>query len=381
MKIFFISHSSVIPTYREKLRLLCQRKDVELTLLLPKAWPEAGQRVFPRPQPPETEGFRIITAPLVFEGRIKRHFYPCFFKHVQEAKPDIIHVEEEPYSFVAWQAAHAAKKLGAKLVFFTWENLLERFEFPHQYIRSYVLRYADHAIAGDQEACQLLEKTHYPASQISVIPQYGVNPNLFKKKNVSSLKRELKLGKFTVGYAGRLVPEKGISSLLEAFARSAMAGSKLLLIGNGPLRAELEEKANQLGIGGRTLFIKAMRQEKLAEYLNCLDVLVLPSLTTPRWKEQFGRVIIEAQACGVPVIGSDSGAIPEVIGKAGVIFKEGNAVELAESLQKLSRSKGLRRKLAVQGCVQVLRFYTNQKIADQIHGIYRNLLANRGSHS
>ena len=375
MKIFFISHSSVIPTYREKLRLLCARKDVDLTLFLPKAWPEAGQRARPLPQTKEKEGFRIITAPILFEGRVKRHFYPFLFRHIKAFQPDLIHVEEEPYSLVAWQAARAAERLGSKFVFFTWENLLERFEFPHQHIRDYVLSRTDHAIAGDQEADQLLQKAGYPAKKISVIPQYGVDPKLFRKKDASKLKKKLGLGAFTIGYVGRLVPEKGIHTLLEAFSQLDKPRSKLLLVGNGPLRQELAEKAKDLGIGGDTLFVPAMGQDKLPGYLSCLDVLVLPSLTTPKWKEQFGRVIIEAQACGVPVLGSDSGAIPEVIGKAGLIFKEGSVPDLVKSLKKLGDSASLRKKLSGLGHRQVLKLYTNQKIADQIYRVYQKVLS------
>jgi glycosyltransferase involved in cell wall biosynthesis len=160
---------------------------------------------------------------------------------------------------------------------------------------------------------------------------------------------------------------------LEAFALLARPDSNLLIVGNGPLRGELEAKAKGLGIGARTLFVKAMGQQDLPLYLNCMEVLVLPSLTTPKWKEQFGRVIIEAQACEVPVIGSDSGAIPEVIEKAGFIFPEANAVVLKEDLEKLASSPGLRTDLARKGRQRVLENYTNQIIADQTYEIYKGL--------
>ncbi len=372
MKIFFVSHSSVVFNYREKLRLLCKKKGVELALLLPHVWPEAGKSVQTSSQPAEGEGFPIISAPIFFPGRVKRHFYPSFFSHVRDFRPDIIHIEEEPYSFVAWQATRAAKKAGAKLVFFTWENLLENFPFPHQQIRQYVLNNTDYAIAGDQEADQLLQKAGLASSKISVIPQYGVNPQLFKKK-ATKLKRQLKLGAFTVGYVGRLVPEKGVHHLLEAFSMMRNPQAKLLVIGNGPIRAELVKKAEELKISSQIRWLAATDQGRIPDYLNCMDALVLPSLTTPTWKEQFGRVLIEAQACEVPVIGSDSGAIPEVIGKAGLIFKEGDAGNLASALQRLTRSTSLRKKLAESGRKQVLRLYTNQGIADQIYAIYKNL--------
>lgn len=374
MKILAISHSAVIKTYREKWRLLAARKDVELLLVLPHAWPEAGQRVLSKPQEGRQEGYPIHSSPIVLEGRVKRYFYLSLDGIFRDFKPDIVHVEEEPYSWAAWQALRAAQKLKAKFVFFTWENLLEKFEFPHQHIRRYVLERTDHAIAGDTEARDLLLKSGYPAKKISVIPQYGVNPRLFKKMAVTKLKKELGLGNYTVGYVGRLVPEKGIHHLLQAFSRTNIKNSNLLIVGNGPLRDDLEKEAKRLGITDRVRFAKAMGQESLVRYLNCMDVLVLPSLTTARWKEQFGRVLIEAQACQVPVIGSDSGAIPEVIGKAGIIFPEGNVPALSRELHKIHRSAKLRRRLAKLGLTQVLKLYTNQKIADQTYIIYKNLL-------
>jgi len=374
MKILVISHSAVIKTYREKWRLLAARKDVELALLLPHAWPEAGQRVLSAPQEGHQEGYQIWSAPIVFEGKVKRHFYLRLDRYIRDFKPDIVHIEEEPYSFTAWQALQAAQKIGAAFIFFTWENLLERFEFPHQLIRNWVLANTDRAIAGDTEAKDLLLKAGYPAKKIVVIPQYGVNPKLFKKVPVSKLKKELKLGPYTVGYVGRLVPEKGIDCLLRAFAKARIKGSHLLIVGNGPLRESLEKEGQALGLEGHIHFVKAMGQESLVPYLNCMDTLVLPSLTTPQWKEQFGRVLIEAQACQIPVIGSDSGAIPEVIGKAGVIFPEGNVAVLAKELKKMAGSSASRRKLARAGLAQVLKLYTNQKIADQTYALYKGLL-------
>lgn len=377
MKVLFISHSSVFPTYREKLGLLARKKNIDLTLLLPHAWPEAGRRVKTQSQPASVEGFPILSLPVLFEGRLKRHVYPSFWKHVHELKPDLIHLEEEPYSLVAWQAARAAARLGVPLVLFTWENLLERFRFPHQQIRGYVLRQTAHAIAGDQEAGRLLEKTGLARNKISVIPQYGVNPDLFKKKNASGLKKKLGLGSFTIGYVGRLVPEKGVHHLLEAFAMLRNKKFSLLVIGNGPLRQELEQQAVQRGIADQTRWIPSMDQAQIPDYLNCMDVLALPSLTTKTWKEQFGRVLIEAQACEVPVIGSDSGAIPEVIRKAGLIFQEGTPVILKDRLKKLAASPSLRKSLSIHGRRQVLKLYANQILADKIHEIYGRISRKR----
>jgi glycosyltransferase involved in cell wall biosynthesis len=224
------------------------------------------------------------------------------------------------------------------------------------------------------EAGQLLERSGYPSSKISILPQYGVNPDLFRKKNTSGLKKKLKLRSFTVGYVGRLVPEKGIHHLLEAFAMLGNKKADLLVVGNGPLRPKLEEQSIQLGISKQIRWIPAVNQTQIPDYLNCMEVLVLPSLTTKTWKEQFGRVIIEAQACEVPVVGSDSGAIPEVIQKAGYIYPEGNSPALKNRLKKLAASPAMRKSFGRKGRGQVLKLYTNQILADELYGIYQKIL-------
>jgi glycosyltransferase involved in cell wall biosynthesis len=131
--------------------------------------------------------------------------------------------------------------------------------------------------------------------------------------------------------------------------------------------------AVRLKVLDRIRWVPATDQDQIPDYLNCMDVLVLPSLTSPMWKEQFGRVLIEAQACEVPVIGSSSGAIPEVIGNPELIFKEGSVDDLACLLKKMESSIGQRKKLGVLGRRRVLNHFTNKKISDQIHSIYRDL--------
>ncbi len=106
-----------------------------------------------------------------------------------------------------------------------------------------------------------------------------------------------------------------------------------------------------------------------------LDVLVLPSLTRPNWKEQFGRVLIEAMACGVPVIGSSSGEIPYVIGDAGLIAAEGNVAALRASLQRLAGDRALRTELAARGRRRVLERFTHEHVARQTMTVYREILS------
>jgi glycosyltransferase involved in cell wall biosynthesis len=110
-------------------------------------------------------------------------------------------------------------------------------------------------------------------------------------------------------------------------------------------------------------------------FYQVLDVLVLPSRTRPNWQEQFGRVLIEAMACAVAVVGSDCGEIPAVIGDAGLTFKEGDASALQTQLQFLLDHPAERLRLAQAGRQRVLAHYTMTSIAQRTVTVYKRLLA------
>jgi len=180
---------------------------------------------------------------------------------------------------------------------------------------------------------------------------------------------------WTIGYVGRLVAEKGLDTLVAALAAwSERANVQLRFVGAGPQCESLQAQAQASGLAERVKFLPPMPAAAVARFMNSLSVFVLPSRTTRNWKEQFGRVLTEAMACQVPVIGSDSGAIPEVIGDAGLIFPEGNAAGLAECLHRLYTSPDLCRELAERGFVRVQQHYTQAHVAIQTAEFYRQLM-------
>jgi glycosyltransferase involved in cell wall biosynthesis len=148
----------------------------------------------------------------------------------------------------------------------------------------------------------------------------------------------------------------------------------VVFIGNGPIKGELEILAARLGVTQRLTFKPGVPTYEVPKELQQMDVLVLPSLTRPNWKEQFGRVLAEAMACETPVIGSNSGEIPYVIGDAGLIFPEGNAQELAVCVRKLLENPELYTNLAARGRQRVLKHYTQEHIARQTYETYQEMM-------
>jgi glycosyltransferase involved in cell wall biosynthesis len=229
----------------------------------------------------------------------------------------------------------------------------------------YVLAAADACIAGNQEAADIQRRRGF-RKPIQVIPQFGVDPELFQPAGGAAHDG------FTVGFSGRLVEQKGLRVLCDAFEQLP-DDCRLLLAGAGPLEAELRQRAAAGGWADR-LTITAARSTDMPDLYRRMDCLVLPSLTTPAWKEQFGRAAVEAMACGVPVIGSDSGEIPHVLDDAGVVVPEGDAAALASALRCLRETLAKRRELALKGRQRVEERFTQAQVARQTYEVYRALI-------
>jgi glycosyltransferase involved in cell wall biosynthesis len=283
---------------------------------------------------------------------------------IRSFAPDLLHVEEEPYSIAALLCALVARHLGLPMTLFTWDNLQRRLPRPFEAVRRFVLSRAASVIAGNTDAAGLLRTWGFRGA-VWIIPQLGVAPP-------SDAMRRSEAGTFCIGYIGRLVLEKGGSLLLGALA--AIDGATLRIVGKGPDEGRLRHQAQTLGIASRVTFAGSLPHDRVGEELAKLDVLVLPSLTTVHWKEQFGHVLIEAMAAGVPVIGSSSGAIPEVIGNAGFVFAEGQVDELATRLRRLQDNPGLRRQLAAAGRARVVAEYTDEVLARRTFAVWESVL-------
>jgi glycosyltransferase involved in cell wall biosynthesis len=355
----------------QKVRALAAQGGIDLWHLAPRRWRDS-LRLYEQ-ELHEGDGYHFIAARTFPYNDIHRFIYwpPTLF--VNTIKPDIIHVEEEPDSLAAVEAVWARQLWAstARLVLFTWQNIRRKRRAAVEQLARYVLQHVDHVIAGNREATDVLYQQGYKGP-VTILPQLGVDTETFKPREASTLRHQLGLGRFVVGFAGRFVPAKGLDILIKAAAQ--LNDSHVLLVGRGPMQTMVESLAYSLGLAGRLTIIGAVPHHQVPLYLNAMDVLVLPSRTTPQWKEQFGHVLIEAMACGTPVIGSDSGAIPEVIDSAGLIFQESDENALADHLRRLAGNPDELRQMSQRGLERVISLYTHEHIAERTMQIYRSML-------
>ena len=358
-----LSKALVIAAYRRKCDLMAPLLG-SLTVIVPPAW---GSQKF---EAARDAGYTLRTAPLRFNGNYHLHYYPTLAHELQRLanRPGLVlHIDEEPYNLATWLALGAAQRVKARSVFFSWQNIRRNYPPPFSWMERHVLRHAHAAIAGNAEAADILRAKGF-TRPVHVVPQFGVDEAWLES---GDRRHSGSATQFVVGFAGRFVKEKGIDLLLHA-ARN-LPTVQVKLAGDGHQMAQLCALAHQLGIANRVEFITQVRSTEMPSFYHQLDALVLPSRALPNWKEQFGRVLVEAMACGVPVIGARSGEIPNVIGdSAGLLFAEGDAVGLTARIAELMNSPSLQHKLRLLGRERVRAHFTMRRIAEQTVGVYKS---------
>lgn len=370
MRVLYISKALVVGTYQRKLEEIAKYPDVELRAIVPPYWREGEYRQ--ELETRFTSGYELVTEEMRFNGHYHLHYYPKLRRQLLEWRPDVVHVDEEPYNFATAHAIWQARRVGAKTVFFAWQNIYRVYPPPFYFFELYSLLKSHAAQAGTRQAQEVLRRKRYSYPS-AVLPQFGVDAALFSP----APRPMIDDGVLRIGYVGRLVQAKGVHVLLAAVAKLSFP-FQLQLFGAGSGESGLRSHAASLGIQDRVEFAGHVSSSDMPDRYRGMDVCVLPSLTTPNWKEQFGRVLIEAMACGVPVVGSESGEIPELVGSeseepGGRTFPEGDAATLAKILSELYLDPSLRQTYGEQGRERVLREFTQERIAAKTVRMYRQL--------
>ncbi|MEA5536318.1 hormogonium polysaccharide biosynthesis glycosyltransferase HpsO [Crocosphaera sp. XPORK-15E] len=388
MRILVASHTYIVDLNGEKFRTLANLEpNIEVIIVVPKQWRPGGVQNQLIETKPRTEGqFRVI--PISNFSKNNQGlltFGLDIIPLLKDFKPQIIQVEQGVKSFAYAQLITLNRwlNLQAKNLFFTWWNLPYTSKFPISYLEQYNLKNTDGLVAGNQDAADILQAHGYN-NAVEVMPQLGVDETFFSPQKQPELANKLgiKPEEFVIGFVGRFVTEKGILTLLKSVANLSQSSWKLLLLGRGELKETILSEAKKIGLENRLIIIESVPHDQVARYINLMNVLVLPSETTYQfktltavgWKEQFGHVLIEAMACKVPVIGSNSGEIPNVIEDAGLIFPEGDDLALKVCLTQLIENPQLAQELAEKGYQRVLEKYTNKALAQQLLIFYQKLL-------
>ena len=388
MKILVISHTYIVDLNCEKLRSLAKlHPESDIVVAVPKRWRPGGvQNRIIETKYKDEGNFRIV--PLSNFSQNNQALLVFGFDLIQlllTFKPDIVQIEQGAKALCYAQTILLNKllKIKAKNLFFTWWNLPYDTKFPISWLEKFNLENTDGAIPGNQDAADILREHGYEGT-LKVMPQLGVDETLFFPNSPAELAAQVGINanEFVIGYLGRFVLEKGLFTLINAVSQLPSQSWKLLLVGRGDLKNQILTQAEAGGISDRLIILDSVSHDQVPSYLNLMDVLVLPSETTYQvrtltavgWKEQFGHVLIEAMACKVPVIGSDSGEIPHVIAEAGLIFPEGDAEALQQCLQKVMENPETAKNLAEAGYERVQKQYTNQALAQDLMAFYQELL-------
>ena len=363
LKILSIAHPAVS---RDAGRLryypLAQRDDVELHLLVPAVWHQFGRTIVADPS--DDPGITVHVLPI----RLPRagpmswylHFYPGLRKLIREIDPDVVHLWEEPWSVVAMQAR--LLKGRAAMVMEVDQNILKRLPPPFEFIRKRVLQNTDHVLSRSPDATAVVRARGYdgPVSPIG----YGVDLSNFRPDVPPMLPPPVRPD-FRIGYVGRMVVEKGLDDALDAMAQAKTPVS-LALMGEGPHEARLRERIAELGLGERVSIRGWGKPADVASFLRSLDAMILLTRTTNAVREQFGRVITEAQACGVPVIGSTGGAIPDVVGEGGWIVPESDPAALAALIDRIAADPAEMQMRAQAAQTNVMKRFTYDAVAGDL---------------
>lgn len=293
-----------------------------------------------------------------------------FAKVLREFQPERVHIEEDPYSAVGVEAVFLTRLIwpSARISFFIWDNLARVPRFPFNVIKRVLNRYslskAELVVCGNKEGERLLREKKGYQGRTAVLPQMGLEPDPYVAPQTNPIREELLIPSDIplIGFVGRLIPEKGVSLLLEALQRINDLNWCILILGSGPLETEITGKWQEL-FGERLVYRKAVPHADVPAFMRVMDIFVLPSYETPHWKEQFGLVLAQAMLAGVPCIGSSSGAIPDVIGPGGLVFKENDIDDLVCALERLLTDVELRISLAENAQNFAFQQYTHAAVA------------------
>jgi glycosyltransferase involved in cell wall biosynthesis len=354
MKLLVVSHPCVLPLNQEFYAAVEKITGWSLSLIIPAAWNNEYQKQIVPSRSEDLKG-EIHYIPCWNAGNIPLHLYKSWLVSLfKRERPNAIYVHHEPYGLATAQVYLANRwATSCAIGFYAAQNIAKTFPLPIRILEKYVLSQSRFCFPVNKDALNVVtEKGFCGIGQ--VLPP-ALNNKMYYPQESEAAKIRCSLhvdrGTFVIGYLGRLVEEKGLRSMVRALTLIRNEPWSCVIAGAGPLGVQLQEDVLSAGLSSRVHFVGYVPHEDAPKWLSAFDVLVLPSETRSNWKEQFGRVLVEANACGTPVIGSTCGEIPAVIRctGGGLVVPEADPRALANTLTELIRDRTKLRVLAERG--------------------------------
>jgi glycosyltransferase involved in cell wall biosynthesis len=350
----------------------------EVTAVAPTVFHGQNDLRSVRLEPCAQEPCRLVPVSAYLTRRVHVFVYGRELRGLLAQGWDLVLCWDEPYILVGGQVAWWTPR-GTPLVYRTDQNLKKRYPVPFNWIERYAMNRASGWICSGQLGAQTLStRPGYDKRPMRLIP-YGVDVDSFRPDPAvgQAVRRGLgwdEPGPPVIGYLGRFVSEKGLALLMRALDQLEVPW-RALFVGSGPLEPEL--RAWAMRYRERVRLCTDVKHDQVPRYLNAMDVLCAPSQTTCNWREQFGRMIIEAFACGVPFIGSDSGEIPHVVSHAGLIVGEKDEAGWCRALTELLQDSARRQELAVRGLERARTEYAWPVVAQRYLDFFEQVLGSR----
>jgi glycosyltransferase involved in cell wall biosynthesis len=379
ISVLTIGHSYVVAENRALVREVARDSQLEITVAAPAVVRSGLGRIELQPEPSDSNlKLKPLTARLTQWTQIFAYDNRALRTLIGNGDFDVVHAWEEPYIYAGYQIARAMAISDAAFCFRTAQNIDKRYPLPFSHFERATLNRAQGWIAGGKLVFESRVRHGYPEERGRIMT-LAVDLNAFKPlapDRKQTVAREIGLAPPIVAYVGRLTRAKGIDLVMRAMdAVGSSIPWSLLVMGAGPMEAELRKWAAARGWSDRVQ-IRLVPHRDVPAYLGAAEILIAPSQTGPRWREQFGRMVIEAFACGIPVLGSDSGEIPYVIGDAGKTLPENDAAAWAQAIVEVLGSAEMRADMARRGFERV-KPYSVAAVAEQYSAYYRNLADRR----
>jgi glycosyltransferase involved in cell wall biosynthesis len=370
MKLLVVSHPCATPINQEIYAEIERQTDWQITLVVPHCWKdEFGNQL--RAQRWARFHGTFCPVPVIQSGSIILHGYRMnWSRFLKSNRFDAIYVNNEPYAVATAQVAWANRSsIRAPFGFYSAQNIPKKYPPPFSWTERMVYRESTFTFPITGAVADVIEEKGFRGS-VSICP-LPLDPALYSPREREKRPAKLNscsLGETVIGYVGRIVEEKGLATLARSLGLLTDLPWKLVVIGTGPFEIQFRSELERAGVNDRVIALGYVPHDVTPEYLAAMDILVLPSETQTNWKEQFGRVLLEALACGSAVIGSDSGEIPNLIKQSGggLVFPERDANALAAALRKFIIDRRLRTSSAETGRRWVLENVSIQAVAKKM---------------